>query len=144
MNKKRLLSIFTLILLVCSLVTMALAAPEAAPVADAASAEPLPWYAALMSSNFGSFLPIIIIFVVFYFLLIRPENKKKKEIAKMRSNLKVGDEITTIGGIMGRVTNVRDDQLTIESSNDRSKLRIAKWAVSTVDKAREVPEDTAE
>ncbi|MBR5543658.1 MAG: preprotein translocase subunit YajC [Oscillospiraceae bacterium] len=97
-----------------------------------------------MSSNFGSFLPIIIIFVVFYFLLIRPENKKKKEIAKMRSNLKVGDEITTIGGIMGRVTNVRDDQLTIESSNDRSKLRIAKWAVSTVDKAREVPEDTAE
>ncbi len=143
MNKKHLLSILTLILVAISLVTFAFATGDAASVADAAAAvtetgEPLPWYAGLLNSGM---LPIIIIILVFYFVLIRPENKRKKETANMRDNLKVGDEITTIGGIVGRITNVKDDELTIETSNDKNKLRLKKWAISSVDKKKEVSEE---
>lgn len=137
MNKKRVLSILVVIMIATSLVTFALATGEA-PVADAAVAtetgEPLPWYAGILNSGI---LPIIIIILVFYFVLIRPENKRKKETAKMRNELKSGDEVTTIGGIVGRVTNVRDDEFTLETSNDKTKLRFKKWAVSSVDKKKE-------
>ena len=126
-----------------SLVSVAFATGEAAPAADAAAqatatGEPLPWYAGLLNSGV---LPIIIIILVFYFVLIRPENKRKKETANMRNNIKAGDEITTIGGIVGRVTNVRDDELTIETGNDRNKLRVKKWSISSVDKKRETDEE---
>ena len=135
MNKKRLISILTMLLIAISLVTVVFATGEA-PVAE--TGEPLPWYAGLLNSGI---LPIIIIVVVFYFVLIRPENKRKKETANMRDNLKVGDEITTIGGIVGRVTNVRDDEFTLETSNDKTKLRFKKWAVSSVDKKKETNEE---
>lgn len=76
-------------------------------------------------------LPIIVIVVVFYFVLIRPENKKKKEAENMRNQLDVGDEITTIGGIIGTVCAVKKDSLVIETGADRVRIEITKWAVST-------------
>jgi len=76
-----------------------------------------------------SVVPMILLFVAFYFLLIRPQRKKEKEVQKMRSNIEVGDEIVTIGGIMGIVTSIKEDVLVIETGADRSKVRIAKWAV---------------
>ena len=79
----------------------------------------------------GMFLPLIILIAVFYFLLIWPENKKKKAAAKMRSELAVGDEITTIGGVVGTICAVKEDTIVIETSADRVRMEFTKWAVST-------------
>lgn len=76
-------------------------------------------------------LPMLILIAVFYFLLIRPENKKKKAAAKMRSELAVGDEITTIGGIVGTICQVKEDTIVIETSADRVRIEFTKWAIST-------------
>ena len=76
-------------------------------------------------------LPFAVLIVVFYFLLIRPENKKKKALSEMRNALAVGDEVTTIGGIVGRVVHIKDDLVTIETSEDRVRVQIARWASST-------------
>ncbi|MEG2679146.1 MAG: preprotein translocase subunit YajC [Oscillospiraceae bacterium] len=67
---------------------------------------------------------------VFYFLLIRPESKKKKAMAKMRSELAVGDEITTIGGIIGTICAVKENSIVIETSADRVRMEFTKWAIS--------------
>ncbi len=66
---------------------------------------------------------------IFYFLLIRPQRKKEKETQEMRKSLVVGDEILTIGGIYGKVINIKDDTITIEIGADKVKLKIAKWAI---------------
>ena len=76
-------------------------------------------------------LPFAVLIVVFYFLLIRPENKQKKALSEMRNALAVGDEVTTIGGIVGRVVHIKDDLVTIETSEDRVRVQIARWAIST-------------
>lgn len=76
-------------------------------------------------------LPLVLLIGIFYFMLIRPENKKKKEMAKMRSELTVGDEITTIGGIIGTICAVKEDSIVIETSADRVRIEFAKWAIST-------------
>lgn len=76
-------------------------------------------------------LPFVILIVVFYFLLIRPENKKKKALNEMRNALAVGDEVTTIGGVVGRVVHIKDDLVTIETSEDRVRLQMTRWAIST-------------
>ena len=86
-------------------------------------------------------LPLVLVFVVFYFMLIRPQKKRDKEIQKMRSNLEVGDEVVTSGGIIGRVVSLKEDTLVIETGSDRSKLRITRWAVQT---NNTVHDDTAE
>jgi len=84
----------------------------------------------------SSFLIMIVVMIgIFYFFMIRPENKKKKKLAEMRSSLAVGDTITTIGGILGKVVNIDEDKITFETSEDRVRVQIAKWAVSTVGKA---------
>ncbi|MBC3515772.1 preprotein translocase subunit YajC [Neobittarella massiliensis] len=95
--------------------------------------------AASSSSSSGmslltSFLPMLIILVVFYFMLIRPQSKKDKALKKMREELSIGDEITTIGGIVGRVVSIKDDTILIESGSDRTKVRIKKFAVQEVEK----------
>lgn len=74
---------------------------------------------------------IVLMIAIFYFLLIRPENKKKKQAAEQRNNLKVGDDITTIGGIMGTVCAVKDETFVIETGADRVRIEFAKWALST-------------
>ena len=78
-----------------------------------------------------SLLLMVAMIAVFYFLLIRPENKKKKAAAKMRSELAVGDEITTIGGIIGTICAVKENTIVIETGADRVRIEFTKWAVST-------------
>ena len=80
---------------------------------------------------------LVVMFGVFYFMLIRPENKRKKEAEQMRSSLKNGDKITTIGGITGIVVDVKDDKFVIETGADRVRIEFCKWALSTNDTAAE-------
>lgn len=68
---------------------------------------------------------------VFYILMIRPENKRKKEAEAMRNALKVGDNITTIGGVIGDIVSVKEDSIVIETTTDRVRVEFAKFAVST-------------
>ena len=79
------------------------------------------------------FVPMILIFVVFYFLLIRPQRKKDKEAKAMLDNLKVGDRICTIGGIYGTIVRIKDDVLTIEVGEQKTQMMIARWAVRNVE-----------
>ena len=65
-----------------------------------------------------------------YFLMIRPENKRKKQAEEMRNNLKKGDQITTIGGIVGKIVMVNDETIVIETSDDRVRMELTKWSVS--------------
>ena len=74
---------------------------------------------------------IIAMFALMYFLMIRPENKRKKEAQNMRDSLAVGDEITTIGGITGTICAVKENTIVIETSSDRVRMEFTKWAVST-------------
>ena len=84
----------------------------------------------------SSLLPIgmlVVMFVAMYFLTIRPQKKAEKEANEMRNNLEVGDEITTIGGIIGRIVSIKDETCVIETSRDGTKIRILKSAVRNVD-----------
>ncbi len=76
----------------------------------------------------GLALPVIFL-VVFYFLVIRPQKKREKEISTMRDSLKVGDVITTIGGIKGKIVKIGEDEITLETGPDNAKLRLTRWAV---------------
>lgn len=77
-----------------------------------------------------NFAPIVAVIVVFYFFLIRPQQKKDKEDRIMRENLEIGDEVVTIGGIIGLVVSVKDDTVVLETGSDRSKIRFLKSAIS--------------
>lgn len=91
-----------------------------------------------------TFLPLLAIIVIFYFMLIRPQKKREKEVAKMRSNIQVGDEVITAGGIIGRVVSLKEDTIVIETGSDRSKVRIARWAVQSNNSLDSHVEETAE
>ena len=80
-------------------------------------------------------LMLVVMVAVFYFMLIRPEKKRKKEAENMRSALKVGDKITTIGGVVGTVVSIKDDKFVMETSADQVRVEFAKWALSTNDSA---------
>jgi len=84
--------------------------------------------------NFSYILMFVVLIVVFYFFLIRPENKKKKKLEDMRNQLAVGDEITTIGGIVGKIVSIKDDLITFETGEDRVRMQVTKWAISTTGK----------
>ena len=95
----------------------------------------------------GGFSPIIMIVLmvaIFYFMLIRPENKRKKEAEQMRSAVKTGDRITTIGGVTGTVVTVKDDKFVIETGADQVRIEFAKWALSTNDSATERAKEAAQ
>ena len=79
------------------------------------------------------FLPMILIFVIFYFMLIRPQRKKDKEAKAMLESLKVGDRICTIGGIYGTIVRIKDQVLTIEVGEQKTQMMIARWAVRNVE-----------
>ena len=79
----------------------------------------------------SSIIMLVAMLAIFYFMLIRPENKRKKEAEQMRASVKTGDKITTIGGIIGTVCAVKEDTLVIETSADRVRMEITKWAIST-------------
>ena len=79
----------------------------------------------------SSIIMLVLMIAIFYFLLIRPENKRKKQAEEMRNSLKKGDQITTIGGIVGKIVMVGDETIVIETSDDRVRMELTKWAVST-------------
>lgn len=87
--------------------------------------------ASTMGSMFSLIATFGLMIVLFYFLLIRPENKRKKQVNEMRSSLQVGDEITTIGGVVGKIVSIKDDVIVIETGADRVRVELARWAVST-------------
>lgn len=88
--------------------------------------------AAAGAAGMGSLLiPLVVMVALMYFLMIRPENKRKKQAEEMRNSLKKGDQITTIGGIVGKIVQVTDDNIIIETSDDRVRMELAKWAVSS-------------
>ena len=78
-------------------------------------------------------LMLVVMFVAFYFFGIRPQKKQEKQQNAMRNNLTVGDEITTIGGIIGKIVSIKDETCVIETTHERTKIRILKTAVSRVD-----------
>ncbi len=83
------------------------------------------------NSMISMIVSMALLFGVFYFLLIRPENKRKKEQTRMRDELKVGDEVTTIGGIFGTICATKEQTIVIETGADRVRIELSKWAVST-------------
>ena len=80
-----------------------------------------------------SLLMIVMMIAIFYFMLIRPENKRKKQAEEMRASIKKGERITTIGGMKGRVVQVTDDTVVFETSEDRVRIEIAKWGVQSTE-----------
>lgn len=82
--------------------------------------------------NLGGFIVPIAILAIFYFMAIRPQKKREKQIMEMRNNLKVGDEVITIGGMHGKVSKVKDDLVTLELGADRIKIEFSKWAIGSV------------
>lgn len=85
-----------------------------------------------MPQALSSFLPLIAIFGVMYFLMIRPQKKREAEIKDMRSNLKIGDKIITIGGIKGKIVLIKEDYLVIETSGNKTQMEIMKWGINSV------------
>ena len=101
-------------------------AAAADPAAAAEAANPV---AALL----GTFLPMILIFVVFYFFLIRPQRKKDKQVKEMLNNLKAGDRICTIGGIYGTIVGIKDDTVTLSVGKDNLSMVVARWGIRSVE-----------
>ena len=91
----------------------------------------------------GSVIMLVAMLAIFYFMLIRPENKRKKEAEQMRSAVKKGDKITTIGGIVGTVVDVKENNIVIETSADQVRIELAKWALSTNETAAAAAKEDA-
>ncbi len=88
--------------------------------------------------GFGSpLIMLLLMLAIFYFMLIRPENKRKKEAEQMRSSVKTGDKIVTIGGISGTVVNVKENRIVLETGADQVRIEFEKWAISTNETAAE-------
>ncbi len=130
MNSKRLMRALALILsaLMITLLFAGCATTGAADGGDGTSAA---------GGGYSMIIMIVLMIAVFYFFIIRPENKKKKSAEEMRSNLSVGDQITTIGGIIGRIVAVKGDSIVFETSEDRVRMEVTKWAVSSIGKQTE-------
>ncbi len=84
-----------------------------------------------MNSGSGTIIMLILMVVIFYVFLMLPENRKKKKLNAMRDSLRPGDDITTIGGIMGKVVSVTDDAVVFETGEDQVRMQVTKWAIST-------------
>ena len=91
----------------------------------------------------GSILMLAVMFGIFYFMLIRPENKRKKEAEQTRNSIKNGDHVTTIGGIVGTVVHVKEDKFVMETGADQVRIEFAKWAISTNDTAAAAAKEEA-
>ncbi|MBO5937961.1 MAG: preprotein translocase subunit YajC [Clostridia bacterium] len=90
---------------------------------------------------FGTIIFMVVIFAAMYFLMIRPQKKQEREVNAMRNNLQVGDEITTIGGIIGKIVSIKEETVMIETGHDRTKIRILRTAVRNVDVHAEDAQD---
>ncbi len=85
--------------------------------------------------EYSTIIILVLMIAIFYFMLIRPENKKKKAVEAMRNAVAVGDEITTIGGIKGVICHIKDDLIVIETGADRVRIELQRWSISTNDTA---------
>ena len=91
----------------------------------------------------SSILMLVVMFGIFYFMLIRPESKRKKEAEQTRNSIKTGDHVTTIGGIVGVVVNVKEDKFVLETSADQVRIEFAKWAISSNETAAAAAKEEA-
>ena len=114
---------------------MLTATADAAATGDAAQQASMTGSIIYMIFSFG------LLFVVFYFFMIRPQKKKEKEAKQLRDNLQIGDEVTTIGGITGIVVRKTEDTVVIETGGDRSKIRVKLWAISENATIHDMPEE---
>lgn len=114
---------------------MLTATADAAATGDAAQQASMTGSIIYMIFSFG------LLFVVFYFFMIRPQKKKEKEAKQLRDNLQIGDEVTTIGGITGIVVRKTEDTVVIETGGDRSKIRVKLWAISENATIHDAPEE---
>ncbi len=85
-----------------------------------------------MNQQLVTLMPLVLLIVIMYFLLIRPQKKREKAVTAMRNSIKVGDEVITIGGICGKIVKTKDETLTIQVGADKTKFEIMRWAVSKV------------
>ena len=136
MKLSRLYKVFALVLLVA---LAALMVSGCVPAADTTAAAGSADANAAAGGGMSMIIMIVLMIAVFYFFMIRPENKRKKKAQEMRDNLSVGDTITTIGGIIGKIVNVKDNAIVIETSEDRVRIQLTKWSVSSVGKQTEEP-----
>ena len=91
----------------------------------------------------STLLMMVIMFGIMYFMLIRPENKRKKEAEEMRASIRNGDQITTIGGIVGTVVNVKENKIVIETGADQVRIELEKWAISSNETAAAAAKEKA-
>ena len=107
------------------------AASSAAATTDAAAAEATT--GSTVAALATTFLPLVLIFVVFWFMLIRPQRKKDKQVKEMLNNLKAGDRICTIGGIYGTIVGIKDDTVTLSVGRDNLTRVVARWGIRSVE-----------
>ncbi len=94
--------------------------------------------------NLMAFIPMVLVFVLFYFMIFMPEKKRKKEYNNMLSSLVVNDEIMTKGGIMGRIINIQEEYVILESGPDRARIKMSKLGIASVTKSVNEPVETKE
>ena len=116
-------------------ITVAAAESAAAPAAAdaAATGEAAATTGSSIAALATTFLPLILIFVVFWFMLIRPQRKKDKQVKEMLNNLKAGDRVCTIGGIYGTITGIKDDTVTLSVGRDNLTMVVARWGIRSVE-----------
>ena len=109
----------------------------------AAGAADLPAPTAMeqLVSTLSPIFMIAVVAAVFYFFIYRPQKKQEKQVAEMRSSLGVNDEISTTAGILGKVIQIKDDYIIIETGNDKTKLKLAKWAIRAIEKSANDDDD---
>ena len=84
--------------------------------------------------NYSFIIMLVVFGVIMYFMIIRPQKKREKQQQELRSSIEVGDEVTTIGGIVGRVVSIKEDTFVLETAGDRSRMRFRRWAIQEVSK----------
>ncbi len=84
--------------------------------------------------QFGMIGMLLLFGALMYFMIIRPQKKREKKQQELRNSIEVGDEVTTIGGIIGRVVSVKEDTFVLETAGDRSRMRFRRWAIQEVSK----------
>ncbi len=107
----------------------AAAAPTAAATAAAQEVSPV-------VSLLFTFGPLVLVFVIFWFMMIRPQRKKDKQVKEMLNNLKAGDRICTIGGIYGTITGLKDDTVKLSVGRDNTAMVVARWAIRSVEEVQ--------
>lgn len=128
MNKvvKKLVSVISVVMILC------LALSGCATIGG--SADGAASGAATTGGTIQFVISIVLLIVIFYFFMIRPEKKRRKKEQELRSSLGVGDEIVTIGGMMGKIVEVTDEKVIFETGEDRVRIQVAKWAISRKEK----------